>query len=253
MQPDERAAYLAQEARQADPDRYLCALLAPAERRAAVMALVLFNHELARVPEIVTQPMAGLIRYQWWREAIDEVVAGRPPRQHPVVEELAVALQRSWMGGSELQALIDAREPVLDGMTGTDPASLEAFATATSGNLQALIYRLLGGADEREAAAAAKIGTGCGLLAIARAVRAEAADRERKDELEGRSDILQARAAALVAEGRAEAGRPRRELMAAFLPGALMHGQARLPPGAAIGRPVLAPIALAVRALLRWP
>ena len=83
-------AYLAAELRKSDPDRYLCALLVPAERRAVVMAMVFLDHELARVPELVSQPMAGLIRYQWWREAIDEAAAGRP-REQPVVEELAAA------------------------------------------------------------------------------------------------------------------------------------------------------------------
>ena len=174
VQPDERASYLAQEARQADPDRYLCALLAPAERRPAVMALVMFNHELARVPEIVTQPMAGLIRYQWWREAFDEVAAGKRWRQHPVVEELALALQRGWVDATGLQALIDPREPMLDGTIGTEPVAIEGFATATSGKLQALTYRLLGGTDEREDEAATRIGTGYGLLGITRAIRTEA-------------------------------------------------------------------------------
>ena len=57
MQPEDRTAYLLREARSHDPDRYLCALLAPADRREALLALTLFNHELARIPDIVTQPV----------------------------------------------------------------------------------------------------------------------------------------------------------------------------------------------------
>ena len=41
---DDDAAFLAAEARRHDPDRYLCALLAPPDRRGAVLALVLINH-----------------------------------------------------------------------------------------------------------------------------------------------------------------------------------------------------------------
>ena len=54
------------------------------------------------------------------------------------------------MAASALQQLIDAREPLLDGTTGTEPAAVEAFARTTAGALQGLIYRALGGA-EREA------------------------------------------------------------------------------------------------------
>ena len=126
------AAYLAAEARKSDPDRYLCALLAPADRRAAVMAMVFRPRAGAGARGLVSQPVAGLIRYQWWREAIDEASAGRP-RQQPVVEELAAAISRGWVAASALQQLIDAREPLLDGTTGTTPAAVEAFAAPPPG------------------------------------------------------------------------------------------------------------------------
>ena len=73
---DEGSSYLLAETKRRDPDRYLCALFAPADRRDSVLALVLFNDELARIPIVVTQPMTGLIRLQWWRDALDELAAG---------------------------------------------------------------------------------------------------------------------------------------------------------------------------------
>ena len=77
--PDDRSAYLLAEAKRRDPDRFLCALFAPAERRDDLLALLLFNDELARIPDAVTQPVTGLIRLQWWRDALDELLTGRPP------------------------------------------------------------------------------------------------------------------------------------------------------------------------------
>ena len=59
---DEGSCYLLAETKRRDPDRYLCALFAPADRRDSVLALVLFNDELARILKVVTQPMTGLIR-----------------------------------------------------------------------------------------------------------------------------------------------------------------------------------------------
>ena len=68
-------------ARAHDPDRFLCALFAPAERREAIFALVALNHELARAREAATNPMAALIRLQWWRDVVEEARDGRPARR----------------------------------------------------------------------------------------------------------------------------------------------------------------------------
>jgi phytoene synthase len=57
LEPESASTYLLDEARRYDPDRYLCALLAPADRRDTLVALTVFNHELARVAEVATQPL----------------------------------------------------------------------------------------------------------------------------------------------------------------------------------------------------
>lgn len=263
----ERSTYLATEARKADPDRYLCALFAPPERRNAVLGLVLFHHELARVAEVVSQPLAGLIRYQWWRDAVTELAAGRPPRQHPVVLELAEALARGWVREAELIALIDAREPALEQVLANDPATLEAFAAATSGGLQRLVYGALGGADTEAADAAGAIGTALGLVGLGRALAQEAARTYHTGDVAGRPDpeavagllaAIATRGHELVRTGRHQAGRPARQLMPAFLPATLTTGYlARLgsdpAAAAAMARPPLAPLALLARVLLRRP
>ena len=123
----EGSSYLLAETKRRDPDRYLCALFAPADRRDSVLALVLFNGELARIPTAVTQPMTGLIRLQWWRDALDELAAGGRPRRHPVVEALADLLVKGHAVPHALHAMIDAREPALDGATGTETAAVEAL------------------------------------------------------------------------------------------------------------------------------
>jgi phytoene synthase len=73
--------------READRDRYLSVLFAPADRRAALLALYAFNVEVARIRDVVREPMPGEIRLQWWRDAI---LSGEAAG-HPV----AVALNRA--------------------------------------------------------------------------------------------------------------------------------------------------------------
>ena len=42
--------------RRHDPDRFLTAAFAPAEKRDALLTLFAFNHELARAREVVSEP-----------------------------------------------------------------------------------------------------------------------------------------------------------------------------------------------------
>jgi phytoene synthase len=283
LQPEERSFYLAAEARRHDPDRYLCALLAPADRRDTVLGLLLFHHELAKVPDAVSQPMAGMIRYQWWRDAVEEIGQDREPRRHPVVLALADALRAGRVEAGALQALIDARERALDAVAAEDLPGLEVYVAQTAGALQAMTYRALGGSGAAEAEAARAIGTGFGLVGVVRAVAHEARARRQplppdllrsasvateeiaaarmSERLAGAIAAVLDRAEALVAAGRKLAGRPRRGLMAAFLPAALAAAQARrirslgYDPfrAAELARPAGAPLALLTRAMLRRP
>ena len=56
--------------READKDRFVATLFAPAPRRRALHALYAFNVELARVRELAREPMPGEIRLQWWRDVL---------------------------------------------------------------------------------------------------------------------------------------------------------------------------------------
>jgi phytoene synthase len=167
MQEPALAPGLATEARRQDPDRWLCTLFAPAALRDEAMALLLLNHELARIPELVSQPVAGMIRYQWWRDAIDGAAEGEP-RAQPVVEALSRSLRAGRLDRAELLAMVEAREHDLDRLAPEDPAALEAYAEATAGAVQAAMARLLG-AEATGIVAARSIGTAWGLIGIIRA------------------------------------------------------------------------------------
>ena len=71
--------------READRDRYLSVLFAPEEKRAALFALYAFNVEIARVRDLIHEPLPGEIRLQWWRDAI---LGESPAVGNPVAEAL---------------------------------------------------------------------------------------------------------------------------------------------------------------------
>ena len=149
MDDDSALSYCAEQVRVHDDDRFLCALFAPEPARKGLLALYAFNLEIARIREVVSEPMPGRIRLQWWREAIAGVYAGTPPR-HEVVAALSHAVERFGLTRARLDRLIDAREFDLDDAPPPDLGALEAYADATSATLNALALEVLG---ERGAAA----------------------------------------------------------------------------------------------------
>ncbi len=161
--------------RRADHDRFLCALFAPADRHAALFAILAFNQEIARVRETVSEPMLGQIRLQWWREAIEGVYSGTP-RRHEVIEPLAQAVRRHRLSRAYFDALIDARERDLDDAPPADMAALEAYAVATAAPLGSLMAETLGAGGSAQALdAAQRAAVAFALVGLMRAVPFHAA------------------------------------------------------------------------------
>ena len=129
--------------RRHDRERFLSALFAPEDRREALFALYAFNHEVAKTREVVTEPMLGRIRLEWWRETIDGIYAGTP-RRHEVAEALAALVARHRLEKTHFEALIDAREQDLEPEPPATLAALEAYAEGTSGELVLLALETLG-------------------------------------------------------------------------------------------------------------
>ena len=153
--------------READPDRFATARLAgPLAPR--LTALYAFNLEVARIPSVVSEPMLGEIRLQWWRDAVDEIFAGQTPRRHEVVEPLAETIRAARLPQDHFEALLDARSYDLVGPAFDDAPLLRAYLDGTSGRLMQLAALALEATPE-EAAAARRFGRGAGLGALIRA------------------------------------------------------------------------------------
>jgi phytoene synthase len=125
--------YCAQQARRGDFDRYLCFLFGPAERREELFALLALNIEIAKTREIVSEPLIGHIRLQWWRDALGALFAGQAPN-HQVLAALAPAAWQGRLTRAHIDRLIDAREADLGNPPPTMDA-LESYAEATSSTL----------------------------------------------------------------------------------------------------------------------
>jgi phytoene synthase len=94
-----------------DPDRRMAALFAPPEIRGRLFALYAFYHEIAKVPDTVSEGVIGEMRLAWAREAVEDLFADPPKvRRHDVYE--AVSELRNAPGAPDREAmttLVEAR------------------------------------------------------------------------------------------------------------------------------------------------
>lgn len=141
--------------RRVDPDRWLSSRFAPdSERRADLVAVYAFDHELGRAPKVASNALLGEIRLTWWREVLDEAYGGRAVRQHPTAQALADAIARRNLPRGPLETMIDARYRELDPAPMNLDDALE-WAEGTGGAAaQAAALVLDPQADQATAAAA---------------------------------------------------------------------------------------------------
>jgi len=134
--------------RRADPDRWLSSrFIADADRRADVIAIYAFNQELVRTAAGAREPMVAEIRLTWWREGLDDLLAGKPPRGHPVMQALDLAIRRQNLAAAPLEALAESGFDELDPDRFADAAALERYLDASSGAILALAAAITGGVD----------------------------------------------------------------------------------------------------------
>ncbi|MGA9868968.1 MAG: squalene/phytoene synthase family protein, partial [Acetobacteraceae bacterium] len=126
--------------RRNDPDRFLTALFAPAERRETLFVLYAFNHELARARAAVSEPTLALIRLQWWREVVEGA-----RRHHDIADPLGAALDAGTLDRRDLGAMIDAREAEIEPIPTRE--AWRRYLDDTDGSLAVAAGRLLGAAD----------------------------------------------------------------------------------------------------------
>ncbi len=153
--------------RKGDPMRFRTALFAPPDAREGLFALYAFNLEVAKIAPMVSEPMIGEIRLQWWRDSLDMIYGGGAVRRHEVVEPLCAIVRSADLPRGPLDALIDARGFDLDPDFPADKAALTGYLRDTAGSLTQLAMRALGGeADDLALDAGYGIGTARYLAAV---------------------------------------------------------------------------------------
>lgn len=149
--------------RRHDPDRFRFSLFAPARHREAVFTVFAFNHEVAKTRESVSETMIGAIRLQWWRDSIEGIYAGTP-RQHEVIQPLAVCIEAYDLPRGPFDDLINARERDLEDRPMDDLMETERYLRATTLPIVTLLSKILAPAGNANLGAFGDIAAGHALI-----------------------------------------------------------------------------------------
>ncbi|WP_430250090.1 phytoene/squalene synthase family protein [Neorhizobium sp. DAR64860/K0K1] len=144
--------------RDTDRDRYLACLLSPEDKRPALAALYAFNAEIARVRDMVREPLPGEIRLQWWRDFLEggsQADGLGDTGGNPIAAGLQDAIETYRLPRQTLVAMTEARIFDLYDDPFTDRNALEGYAGETASALIQLASLILSPEDAARSAPSA--------------------------------------------------------------------------------------------------
>ena len=124
-----------------DFPRYVATLFVPAAERRALLALYAFNVEIVRVRDLVSQPLPGEIRLQWWTDMLSGHAHGSV-EGNPVAAELQRAILDFELPVEPLSLLVDEHQFDLYNDPMPTMTALEGYLAATCSALFALAARI---------------------------------------------------------------------------------------------------------------
>ena len=157
---------LGESLRRHDHDRYATAMFADPAHRGDLWTLYAFNLELSQIRPQVREPLAGMIRLQWWRDVV-EGARREEAMRHPVGGPLLDLIERCQLQLTDVRDLIDVRQHDLDPAPFATIGDWQEYGRRSSGGLARLAAAVLGVED---CAAAENAGTAWALTGLLRSL-----------------------------------------------------------------------------------
>jgi len=170
--------HAAESLRTQDWNRYLSVLFADKKHRPGLFALYAFNAEIARVRQMISDPLPGEVRLQWWRDLLNGVEHGEVAA-NPNAAALQKTIKTYKLPVSAFQDLIDAR--VFDLYDDPMPTlhDLEGYAGETTSAVFQIASMILNdGKDAGTAVVAGHAGVAYALSGLMRSLPYHASRRQ---------------------------------------------------------------------------
>lgn len=130
----------------ADPERALAVAYAPRVARDALTALFALDERFGRIVASTSEPMIGLMRLTWWREAL-EAIDRDPAPAEPLLRALATHVLPYGVTGAALAAIEDGWSALIDGAA--DDAAIARHGRERGRKLFGATAMILGAQDDR--------------------------------------------------------------------------------------------------------
>ncbi|KAK8076671.1 hypothetical protein PG994_003943 [Apiospora phragmitis] len=140
----------------------------PKFRQDAYDALRAFNLELVRLPELVSNPTIGQMRMQFWRDAVKNTFAGKPPKEpimillHKVLRELSEQFPEG--AAAPAPSTLHGQPPL------RQPGRAQEYAEHTYSTLMYAALAALPIQSMHVDHLASHIGKACGIAAVLRGI-----------------------------------------------------------------------------------
>ncbi|PWY94305.1 hypothetical protein BO94DRAFT_532250 [Aspergillus sclerotioniger CBS 115572] len=175
-----------------DRPSYTLSTFIPRNAQTFYIALRALNVSLSTIPDTTSSHTIGLMRLQFWRDAVAKTLSGSPPKE-PIAILLASAISdlnertqgRARISKGWLNRMINAREQTLTNDPYTNIAALESYAESTYSTLLYLTLSALPMTSVTADHVASHIGKAAGIAAVLRGlplVAFPAASSQRPDQ-----------------------------------------------------------------------
>ncbi|KAL3473134.1 Squalene/phytoene synthase [Aspergillus californicus] len=158
-----------------DRPSYTLSTFIPRPAQTTYLALRALNSTLSLIPDTTSSHTIGLMRLQFWRDAISKTLAGSPPKE-PIAILLASAIEdlhtrndgSARLSKNWLNRMINAREQTLTNDPYPNLEALEGYAESTYSTLLYLTLSALPMASVTADHVASHVGKAAGIAAVLR-------------------------------------------------------------------------------------
>ncbi|KAI9051595.1 hypothetical protein LZ554_004639 [Drepanopeziza brunnea f. sp. 'monogermtubi'] len=159
-----------------DSPSYTLQTFVPPSAKDAYLSIRTLNIELARIPDLVSNPTVGALRMQFWRDNLTRTFANTPPKEPVAIllHHALQALQERHPGISTnvmkgwFMKVINAREQYMDNRPYANMSDLETYAENTYSTLMYLTLAALPLHSMAADHVASHIGKATGIVAVLR-------------------------------------------------------------------------------------
>ncbi|CAL4060580.1 unnamed protein product, partial [Meganyctiphanes norvegica] len=167
--PSSSTEYCLDSIRKYDYENFLATLLLPKGCRQSAIAVRAFNIEVAQIQDLTSEPLMAKMRIQFWRDTLDQIFAGKPPKQ-PIASELCRAIEKHKLSKRWLRNIINSREQQVDIKQYTNMAAVEEYSEKSNASLYYLLLQCLGIENIHSDHAASHIGKAEGIVKLLRGI-----------------------------------------------------------------------------------